>query len=87
MHGAWRAWGLLRRAGWLLRGPMLPLYALRTLYSHAEATRGATASRCISAVCQVRQAGGARVLCAVTWGVGNIGKVITGAQGCERSQV
>lgn len=86
MQGAWGAWGLLRRPRWLLRGPMLPLHALRTLYSHTEATRGAAAGGCISAVCQVRQAGGARVLCTVAWGVDNIGEVITGAQGCGRSQ-
>lgn len=47
---------------------MLPLDALRTLYSHAETTRGAAASGCISAVCQVRQARGTRVLGAVAWG-------------------
>lgn len=88
MQGAWGAWWLLRRPRWLLRGPMLPLDSLRTLYSHAETTRGAAASGCISAVCQVRQARRTRVLRAVAWwGVDNIGKVITGAQGCGRSQV
>jgi hypothetical protein len=41
---------------------VLPLSVLRTLHSHAEATRGAAASGHVAVVHQVLQAGGVQVL-------------------------
>lgn len=83
MQGSWGSWWLLRRSRWLLRGPVFPVDALRTLYSHAEATRGAATSGRVSAVCQVRQAGGARVLCAVARQLGLLAG-IAGVAGVAR---
>lgn len=55
----------------LLGGPVLTFAAFRPLHGHAEAARGAAAGGRVPAVCQVREAGGARLLCAVAcWAVG-----------------
>lgn len=56
-----------RRPRRLLGGPVLPLPALGALHGHAEAARSAAAGGRVAAVRQVREAGGARVFCAVAW--------------------
>lgn len=51
-----RAVGQMQGPGWpwwLLRGPVLPLTALRALHSHAKAPRGAAAGGRVAAVRQV----------------------------------
>lgn len=55
----------------LLGGPVLALAAFGPLHGHAEAARGAAAGGRVPAVRQIREARGARVLCAVAcWAVG-----------------